>query len=290
MYGSCVSCSEKTVGWTFIVKYDIIYLMKKLLNTTKCTVSFLASVGFILAPFLASAKNADLNLSDPSTMVCEALGRIGMGCGVSKSTSYVTPTPNSTFSPNPSENTDNLNLTAAIYNSGKNGKRGDVVLVRVLGQNKIYEIIGGKKHFIPTKDIFYDYGFRNELIQNITIEELNKYPRVKLIKVEDDSKKTYYLTEGQILRLIPNKKISDSYGDREEDIIVISKKEFNFYPQNQFVFLDSSLYKDVFQLVNRKKRYITPMAVKKMRIRDVDIAPVNQTEFSYYKIASPVVL
>ena len=56
------------------------------------------------------------------------------------------------------------------------------------------------------------------------------------------------------------------------------------------MFLDSSLYKDVFQLVNGKKRYITPMAVKKMRIRDVDIAPVNQTEFSYYKIASPVVL
>ena len=258
--------------------------MKKPLELTKYFLSFLALASLVLVPFVVNAKNADLNLSDPNTMVCEALGRIGMGCGISQTRPSPTP------SPTLNGNTNNSStLNAAVFNSGSKGKRGDVVLVRVIGQTEIYEIVGGKKHFIPTKDIFYDYGFRDELIQNITAEELNRYPRMKLIKVEGDNKKTYYLTEGQMLRLIPNSKVSESYGDRDEDIIVINKKEFNFYPQNQFVFLWKSLYKDVFQIVNGKKRYVTPMAVKRMKIRSDDIAPVNETELTYYKTGSPIV-
>ncbi len=92
-----------------------------------------------------------------------------------------------------------------------------------------------------------------------------------------------------MLSLSPDCKVSQSYGDRDEDIIVISKKEFNFYPQNQFVFLWGSLYKDVFQIVNGKKRYVTPMAVERMNIRSDDIAPVNETELTYYKMGSPIV-
>lgn len=272
--------------------------MEKLFNITKYFLSLLTLAGLVLAPFVANADNKTLNISDPNTIVCEALNLVGIGCGTSQATPYVpyarsTSSPQATSSPvlmgNTGNTNDNSSLTAAIYNSGSKGKRGDVVLVRVIGQTKIYEIIGGKKHFIPTKDIFYDYGFRDELIQNITAEELNRYPRVKLIRVAGDNKKTYYLTEGQMLRLIPGKKVSDSYGDREEDVIVISKKEFNFYPQNQFVFLERPLRRDVFQIVNGKKRYLTPMAVERMKIRDTDVAPVNETEFSYHKTGSPVI-
>ena len=89
--------------------------------------------------------------------------------------------------------------------------------------------------------------------------------------------------------MIPDKKVSDSYGDRNEDIIVISKKEFNFYPQNQFVFLERPLRRDVFQIVSGKKRYVTPMAVQRMGIRDSDVAPVNETELNYYKTGSPII-
>ena len=258
--------------------------MQKLFNIPKYSIYALTLAGLVLAPFIVNAASTNLNISDPNTMVCEALGRIGMGCGISQVTSSPTPSPILNGNINNSST-----LTAAVFNSGSKGKRGDVVLVRVIGQTDIYEIIGGKRHFIPTKDIFYDYGFRDELIQNITAEELNRYPRVKLIKVEGDNKKTYYLTEGQMLRLIPDSKVSQSYGDRDEDIIVISKKEFNFYPQNQFVFLWGSLYKDVFQIVNGKKRYVTPMAVERMNIRSDDIAPVNETELTYYKMGSPIV-
>ncbi len=270
--------------------------MKKLFNLTKYSVSFLTLSGLILAPLIVNADSKKLNMSDPNTTVCAALGIVGIGCGAVQTTPYVRSTPGSTGSPQATSSptltgntNDNSSLTATIYNSGSKGKRGDVVLVRVKGQTEIYEIIGGRKHFIPTKDIFYDYGFRDELIQNITAEELNKYLRVKLIRAESNNKKTYYLTEGQMLRLVPDNKVSSSYGDREEDIIVISKKEFNFYPQDQFVFLERPLNRDVFQIVDGKKRYLTPMAVQRMKIRDVDVAPVNETELSYYKTGSPII-
>lgn len=265
--------------------------MQKLFNITKYSISLLTTIGLVLAPFVASATSAEgknLNISDPNAIVCEALGTIGIGCGTSQATPSSTPSPTSTPT-QISKPSDNSNLTAAIFNSGSKGKRANSILVRIMGQTEIYEIIGGQKHLIPTKDIFYDYGFRDELIQNITTEELNRYSRVKLIRAEGDNNKTYYLTEGQMFRLIPNNKIFDSYGNRSEDVLVISKREFNYYPPNQFVFLESPLRRDVFQIVNGKKRYVTPMAVERMKIRFYDLAPINEMEFNYYKIGSPIV-
>lgn len=248
------------------------------------------SVGLILVPFIVNAESNNLDLSDPNTMVCEALGKIGIGCGSLNVNSAPSNSPQPSALPILTRNgDDNSSLTAAIYNSGSKSKRRDIVLVRVIGQIDIYEINGGKRHLIPTKDIFYDYGFRDELIQNITAEELNRYPRVKLVKVENNKNKNYYLTEGQMLRLIPNKKIFDSYGNRQEDVIIISKKEFNYYPLDQFIFLERPLKRDIFQIVNGKKRYLTPMAIHRMKIREIDIAPVNETELTYYKTASPIV-
>ncbi len=258
--------------------------MQKLLEITKYSVSLLTTVGLVLVPFVASADTKDLKLSDPNAVVCDVLNRVGIGCGTSQTASSPTSSPTLTGNTN-----NNSSLTATIFNFGSKSKRGDSILVRVIGRAEIYEIIGGQRHLIPNKDIFYDYGFRDELIQNITAEELNRYTRVKLIRAEGDNKKTYYLTEGQMIRLIPDNKISDSYGDRSEDVVVISKKEFNFYPQDQFVFLERPLRRDVFQVVDGNKRYLTPMAVERMKIRSEDIAPVNETEMAYYKTGSPII-
>lgn len=274
--------------------------MKNSPNLVKYSRVFLVSSGLVLVSFAANADNGNLNLSDPNAMVCEALAKVGIGCGATQITPYISHTSNSTSStgsgqatssPTSDSNTsNNSSLTATIYNSGnKNNKRGDVILVRVVGQTETYEIIGGKKHFIPTKDIFYSYGFTDNMIQLITQQQLDKYPRVKLIQIEGNKKKTYYLTEGFMVRLIPNKKVSESYGDRDEDIIVINKKEFNYYPSDQFIFLERPLTRDVFQVVNGKKRYLTPMAVKRMKIRPDDVAPVNETELAYYKTGAPIV-
>jgi len=262
--------------------------MKNLLIYTKTAAGILIVLSLILPALPAKANTDTLNMDDPLSIVCEAMAKIGFGCsGATPTSTYFSPTPTPNIIPN--NNSINSGLTAAIYTAGKSATRGDTILVRVKDKAEVYEIIEGKKHFIPTKDIFYDYGFKDKFIQNISAEQLARYSRVKLIKVGGDDKKTYYLTEGSMTRLIPDKRVSEAYGDRNEDIIIISKKEFNFYPSNQFVFLERPLKRDVYQLVDGKKRYVTPMAVQRMEVRDIDVAPVNETELSYYKMGSPIV-
>lgn len=272
--------------------------MKKLFNITKYSISLLTSAGLILAPFVVSASTQNLNISDPNTQVCDALSLVGLGCGSAQYAPHVKSTPTPTPTPTTATNTgsngseNNSDLTATIFTAGKKQEGSDSVnLVRVRGQSEIYEIVGGKKHFIPTMDIFYDYGFKIEWVQDITQKQLDKFPRIKLMQVIGNKKKTYYFTEGGMIRLVPDKNVFNSYGDREEDIVIVSKKEFNFYPQNQFVFLENPLNRDVFQVIQGKtKRYITPQAVKRMKIDSEQIAPINQTELATYKTDKPIVL
>lgn len=263
----------------------------------------LVLTAIVLPVFSAKAEQV-LNYNDPNTLVCDALSRVGLGCGGTPLVPYV----GSTQTTNPSSGTsssdssvvntntnnseNNSGLAATIFTAGKKQKGSDsVTLVRVKGGEEIYEIVGGKKHLIPTMDIFYDYGFKLEWIQDITQKQLDKFPRIKLMQVTGNKKKTYYFTEGGMVRLVPDKNVFNSYGDREEDIIIISKKEFNFYPQNQFVFLENPLTRDVFQVTQGKiKRYITPQAVRRLKIDLEQIAPVNQTELATYKTGKPIVL
>ena len=239
--------------------------------------------------------------SDINSYVCNALTLVGLGCSTSSPAIYVSSTQTASFTPTTTttanSNTsgglgNNSGLTATIFTAGEKQAGSDSVnLVRVKNRPEIYEIVGGKKHLIPTMDIFYDYGFKLEWVQDITQKQLDKFPRIKLMQITGNKKKTHYFTEGGMIRLVPDKNVFNSYGDREEDIIIISKKEFNFYPQNQFVFLENPLNRDVFQIIQGKtKRYITPQAVKRMKIDSEQIAPINQTELATYKTDKPIVL
>ncbi len=238
------------------------------------------------------------NGGDINSYVCNALALVGLGCGAASPASYtriaqtITPAYSTAATTASSNTSNNSALSATIFTAGQKQAGSDSVnLVRAKGKSEIYEIVGGKKHLIPTMDIFYDYGFKLEWVQDITQKQLNKYPRIMLMQVTGDKNKTYYFTEGGMVRLIPDKNVSSSYGDRDEDIIIISKKEFNLYPKNQFVFLENPLNRDVFQLVQGSfKRYITPQAVKRMKIDPEQIAPINQTELATYKTDKPIVL
>ena len=93
-----------------------------------------------------------------------------------------------------------------------------------------------------------------------------------------------------MIRLIPNQRVFESYGDREEDIITISKKEFNFYPRNQYVFLENPLSANVFQIVNDgSKRYVVPQVMKRLRMNPEQIAPINQAQLDAYQNSNPII-
>jgi|SRR3989344_5301553 len=187
-------------------------------------------------------------------------------------------------------------LLSGLFGSSSRGPNFDPVIsvVNVSGQTEVYRIIDGKKHSIPTEEIFYSYGFDPNIIQSITQEGLNKYPLARLFIVmgseEDENPAIYYLTDGGIIRPILNDKVFYSYGDRKEDVIAINQKEFNYYPRNEFIFIERpKLNRDIYQITGGVKRYLTPVAVKRMNLKEDEIAPVNQIEFDEYPEGEPVI-
>lgn len=259
----------------------------------------LTAVLFILTAFPADAEyrpNPTLPVpSDPQIFVCDVLGSLGIGCGNSAPQSYQ---PGSAGIIGPATSTaatqpeaDSSPLTASVLDSANGRNKNEVVLVNVRGTDEIYVITGGKKRLIPTMDIFYDYNYKAEMVQNISKKELDKFPRVTLIQPKGGSKNIFYLTESGTIRSIPKGKIFESYGNRKEDVVVISKKEFNYYPRNQFVFLENPMNRDVYQIVDGKtKRYLTPVAVRRMNIARNQISPINEFEFDFYRTEKPIVM
>ena len=206
-----------------------------------------------------------------------------------------------------SKTTTNGYQTATIIEGfgGKVNRAKDaIILVQVPGSSDIYRIMGGKKFLIPTQvnnAVFNSYGFNKADIVPMSKEKLNTYPRVKLVTVVGTSSKTvYYLTEVGMLRLIPNKKIFDSYADVDHDISVINAVEFSLYPKNQYIFNEETLVLGqprqnfenqnlggrvprVFLISNLTKQEVSYQQLAVWDVTDSMIAPVNQMEFDFYK-------
>lgn len=256
------------------------------------------------------------NGRDLNSFVCDTLASIGLGCGAPQRTatpaygqsntqSAAAPVPAIQSAPQVRQQANvSNNLQASIANVTVKRTTSDdeVILVKVpatkgykptLGlstNDAIFEIIRGQKHFVPTVDIFFDYGFDLAAVQGVTHKDLEQFPRAKLVNVYKSGKSQYYITEGNMIRLIPNKRVFESYGDREEDVITISKKEFNFYPRNQYVFLENPLSVDVFQIVNDgTKRYVVSQVMKRLRIEQYQIAPINKQQLDAYSNGTPII-
>ena len=259
---------------------------------------------------------------DPNQSVNTVLCSMGLGCySNSNSTSSVVNTNSSSNSSSSSTGsgvsstssssggiwgfffgTSSSNKQGIIYGSliAKAFTANRITLVRVAQSDsvagvvkpgeQVYEIIQGKKHLIPNLDIFIDYGFKPQQVQFITQEELEKYSRVRLFQVSGDkTKATYYLTDNGGIRRVLSQDVLESYGGRTEDIIMVSKKEFNFYPENIYVYAERPYTGDIYMIDGKAKRYLTPMAVRRLDIQSSQLAPINETEFNTYEIGKPVV-
>lgn len=195
---------------------------------------------------------------------------------------------------NPGSGKSSGGFFSALFGGGSaGGKIGDPILtvVNVPGYSAVYRIVEGKRHAVPTSEIFYSYGLTLDMVQEISLDELFKYPIARLFIVEGDETQTiYYLTEGGMIRPILNDEVFYSYGNRKEDVITINQKEFNYYPRNQFVFVEKpQIIRDVYQITGGIKRYLTPAAVKSMNLLENEIAPVNQIELDAYPEGEPVI-
>jgi PKD repeat protein len=153
-------------------------------------------------------------------------------------------------------------------------------LVRVVENNRIYEIINGQYHWIPNPAIFLDYGFKSHYVQDIHLSNLGNYSRAKLLQVKG-TKDIYYLTESYMKRRIPNMQVFYSYGNQLEDVITVSKFELDWYPINHLIKYDNDWR--IYYLDNDTKHWIKNSYVFENRDFQWDeIAPINKTEFNSY--------
>lgn len=180
---------------------------------------------------------------------------------------------------------------SGLFGSSDDKPTAVITVVSVPDSGEVYRIVYGKKHLIPTAEIFASYGLRSSIVRPITSAELEKYPRARLFIIQgDESARVYYLTDGGFIRPMINDKAFYSYGNRKEDIIAINLKEFNYYPRAQFVFVDKpSVNRDIYQITGGVKRYVAPAAVERMGIRPQDISPVSIVELEQYPTGEPII-
>ena len=245
---------------------------------------------FLLPLALTTAQNKQSSGSFGAALAGNTVCSAGLGCDLSSQSG----SSGSSASGSQSQSAGLFSLSGLF--SGSTNLAGDPILtiVNIEGQEEVYRIINGMRHLIPTSEIFYSYGFTANMIQKITSAELSKYPTARLFTVESseevENPTIYYLTEGRMLRPILNDKVFYSYGDRKEDVIVINQKEFNYYPRNQFIFVERpAINREVYQITGGIKRYLTPVAVKRMNLKESEIAPVNQIEFDEYPDGEPII-
>jgi len=263
------------------IKYAVIFLL----------LVFIVASLFSLPLVLTKAQNQQLNgqkqVSLSKSLTANTLCSTGLGgceTGALNQTQQVQQSSEGSF-------------LAEIFGNGNGKTKVDPVItvVNVPDQNAVYRIINGKKHSMPTEEIFESYGFDLSVVQNVSQEELDKYPLARLFTLEskeekNEDKTIYYLTDGGMIRPILNDKVFYSYGNRKEDIIAINRKELNFYPGNQFIFVERpKIDKNIYQISGGIKRYLTPIAVTRMNITENEIAPVNQIEFDEYPEGESVI-
>lgn len=159
-------------------------------------------------------------------------------------------------------------------------------------RQKIWRLRNGRKHWIPSPDAFYSYGYSPDNIEKITIPKINSYPRVKLIRKVGDSGRIYYITEAGLIRRHPNMESFRSYdGNKLEDVVEVSETELNSYERVKAVKLPYS--HKVYKLEKRGdqivKRWVKTMdAFHKLDLTWREVAPVNHVEFEAYPTVEPV--
>lgn len=173
-----------------------------------------------------------------------------------------------------------------IYPAYQSGR-----LVRVPGQQEIWRIKNGWRHWIPTVDVFYDYGYSKEKIEPITPAQLALLPRVDHLKLASGQGKVYYITESGMKRELPNLNVFYSYGNKLEEIAEVSQKEFDAYPNVETIKFNDHwrVYKLEKQNGQIVKRWIkSPQAFERHGFDWARIAPVNWTEINAYPTVEAV--
>ncbi|MFH0854613.1 MAG: hypothetical protein V1891_03925 [bacterium] len=184
----------------------------------------------------------------------------------------------------------NANFILASNSSIKNDssifRLQNARLIKSSNNPAVYAIINGKKHKIPNADIFLNYGFNWQNIKIASNEEISSYPDLKIVKTENNPA-VYYINEKKnIKKAHLSEKIFLDYGNRWEDIVIISEK-------------DMALYKDAILVKTQKEPAVYVLEENSRKIINSayefesngykweDIIEVSKLDLESYSLAMP---
>lgn len=162
----------------------------------------------------------------------------------------------------------------------------DGTLVKGAGDHRVYHIIKGKRHWIPSPEAFKSYKFDWQKIKEVDSGVIVSLPRVYLIKLQNDVR-VYYITESGIKKHILNEKIFHSYDNHWEDIVEVSKVELDSYSDLRFI-RKSGDYRVYLIEGDTKRHIINPSVFERFGSPWSQILEINETEFNEYETRDPL--
>jgi len=146
-------------------------------------------------------------------------------------------------------------------------------------------VTNGIKRHIPNPDIFLDYGFSWSDVKDVDQSVIDKYRTAFLIRASKEPE-VYYLTNG-IRKLVPTLEIFNSYGNKMEDVQIVSKMEMASYVVTNLVRLKGS--DDIYLIDGGAKRKILNAVVFDRYDFDWNhVIDINQAELDYYTDGKPI--
>jgi len=177
-------------------------------------------------------------------------------------------------------------VNSAVVQSYADYLQATANLLRVTGQDKVYQVINGKVLWIPSAAAFSNLGLNWDDMEVVSSAILNQYPRAKLLQVAGDSK-VYYITESGLKRHIPNEQVFSSYNNNWPDIVKVAPSVLNVFPDNNLI--QGQTDTKVYKLENGQKHWIkTPDAFNRLNLDWTKIASVNSTELAAYPEGAPI--
>jgi hypothetical protein len=154
-------------------------------------------------------------------------------------------------------------------------------LIRQRNDYKVYLVVNGVKRHIPNPPIFLDYGFLWTDVVDTDQSVIDKYKDTYLIK-ESGKEGIYYINQQGVRKLIPNTDIFNSYGDKIQDVQIVSKLEMESYPVSNLIRLNNS--NDVYLIQGNIKKHVPSVKIAtKYKLNLNQVMSVNQQEFNFYQ-------
>lgn len=159
------------------------------------------------------------------------------------------------------------------------------MLVKTAESPAVYSIVNGKKHLIPSEKTFLSCNYKWNDIKTISKAALNSYPDAKLVKTPDDSTVYYLDLSKKLKKAHPSAKVFLDYGNKWEDIIVISNEDLKNY--NDAVLAKEKNTSAVYILnKNIRKLISSPQEFKNAGYDWADVIEVSRLDLESYALSN----